>query len=369
MVCSLRPHRELNFRGKPVPDHPDTWGAGASRGRVLCRHSSLNSGRLQLTHQRSYQSKSLRRSFSKARTRNTVKSRGLFRLGGRHDSKETFGFVRAYQANYSVTLLCRVLKVSVSGFYAWCSRAPSQRTLANIALGDKIEAAYRKSRSSYRRPRIKAELQDEGVRAGDKRIARLMRERGCYGISRRRSTTTTIRDRDARPAPDLVDRNFTAAAPDQLWVADITYVPTWSGFLYLAVVLDVFSRRIVGWSMANHMRKELVLDALDMAIFRRQPRGVVHHSDQGPQYMSIAFGMRCKKAGILPSMGSIGDCYDNAMCESFNATLECELLARHRFKTHVRHRARSSTSSKAGIIGIVGTRHSAIFHQTTTNAG
>ena len=160
-----------------------------------------------------------------------------------------------------------------------------------------------------------------------------MRERDCYGASRRRGIITTLRDRDARPAPDLVDRNFTATAPNQLWVADITYVPTLSGFLFLAVVLDVFSRRVVGWSMANHMRKELVVDALDMAIYRRKPESVVHHSDQGSQYTSIAFGMRCREAGVHPSMGSVGDCYDNAMCESFNATLECELLARHRFKT------------------------------------
>lgn len=140
--------------------------------------------------------------------------------------------------------------------------------------------------------------------------------------------------RDARPAPDLVERRFTADARDQLWVADITYIPTWGGFLYLAIVLDVFSRRVVGWAMAAHMRKELVIDALNMAVFRRKPRGVVHHSDQGAQYTSIAFGLRCREAGVRPSMGSIGDCYDDAMCESFNATLECELLVKHRFTTH-----------------------------------
>jgi putative transposase len=159
-----------------------------------------------------------------------------------------------------------------------------------------------------------------------------MRERDIHGASRRKGTITTIRNRDARPAPDLVDRNFRADRPDQLWVADITYIPTWSGFLYLAVVLDVYSRRVVGWAMANHLRTELVLDALEMAIFRRRPKNVIHHSDQGCQYTSIAFGKHCEKAGIRPSMGSVGDCYDNAMCESFNATLECELLVFHRFK-------------------------------------
>ena len=160
-----------------------------------------------------------------------------------------------------------------------------------------------------------------------------MRQRNIHGASRRPTVITTRRDLDARPAPDLVERRFVADASDQLWVADITYIPTWTGFLYLAVVLDVFSRRVIGWAMADNMRKELVLEALNMAIYRRRPLGVVHHSDQGSQYTSIAFGMRCKEAGIRPSMGSRGDCYDNAMCESFNATLECELLAKHRFKT------------------------------------
>jgi len=156
-------------------------------------------------------------------------------------------------------MLCRVLEISESGFYAWCKREPSNRAKANLILGDRIEAIYRRSRSTYGRPRIQAELKDEGIRVGDRRVARLMRERQCYGASRRRSIITTRRDVDARPAPDLVDRKFAANAPDQLWVADITYVPTWSGFLFLAVVLDVFSRRVVGWSMANHMRKELVV--------------------------------------------------------------------------------------------------------------
>jgi len=147
-----------------------------------------------------------------------------------------------------------------------------------------------------------------------------------------------VRDRAARPAPDLVERNFTAAAPNRLWVADITYVPTWAGFLYLAVVLDAFSRRVVGWAMATHLRTELVLEALNMALGQRRPLEVIHHSDQGTQYTSIAFGLRCQEAGVRPLMGSVGDCFDNAMCESFFATLECELLDRRRFKTQVEAR-------------------------------
>lgn len=166
----------------------------------------------------------------------------------------------------------------------------------------------------------------------NKRIARLMRERNIHGATRRKGYKTTVRNPDARAAPDLVDRRFTATGPDQLWVADITYIPTWNGFLHLALVMDVFSRRIVGWAMANHLRTELVLDALNMALYRRRPRNVIHHSDQGCQYTSIAFGKRCAEAGVRPSMGSVGDCYDNAMCESLNATIECELLAFHRFR-------------------------------------
>src|ERR1700731_4242622 len=159
-----------------------------------------------------------------------------------------------------------------------------------------------------------------------------MRNAGLVGVSRRKSTITTVRD-GARQAPDLVDRNFTADRPNLLWVADITYVPTWAGFLYLAVVLDAFSRRIVGWSMATTLATRLVLNALNMALMTRRPRGVIHHSDQGSQYTSIEFGHSCREAGVRPSMGSVGDAYDNAMCESFFATLECELLDRCRFKT------------------------------------
>jgi putative transposase len=241
--------------------------------------------------------------------------------------------VKAYQANYTIAMLCRVLEVSASGYYAWCKRPPSLRRQNDLLLGDRIEALFRQSRSTYGRPRLHADLREEGIRISGKRVARLMRERGILGISRRKSATTTVRGCDTRPAPDLVDRNFRAERPDQLWVADITYIRTWAGFLYLAVVLDAYSRRVVGWAMANHLRTELVLEALNMAIWRRRPKNVIHHSDQGCQYTSIAFGLRCREANVRPSMGSVGDAYDNAMCESFNATLECELLARHSFKT------------------------------------
>lgn len=241
--------------------------------------------------------------------------------------------MKSYQASHKKTrTLCRILGVSPSGYYAWLKRPPSQRHQTDILLGDRLEALHRQSRCNYGRPRLKADLLDEGLRVSEKRIARLMRERKIHGATRRKGFKTTVRDRDARPAPDLVDRNFTAEGPDRLWVSDITYVPTRAGFLFLAVVLDVYSRRVVGWAMANHLRTELVLDALNMALYRRRPQNVIHHSDQGCQYTSIAFGKRCEEAGVRPSMGSVGDCYDNAMCESFNATLECELLVKHRFK-------------------------------------
>ena len=188
------------------------------------------------------------------------------------------------------------------------------------------------------RPRVHAELRAAGIKVGRKRVARLLKKAGLVGASRRKWIHTTVRDRNARPAPDLVERNFGAPQPNRLWVADITYIPTWAGFLYLAVVLDVFSRKIVGWAMETHLRTELVLEALDLALWQRRPGAVIHHSDQGTQYTSIQFGARCREAGVRPSMGSVGDCFDNAMCESFFATLECELLARRRFKTQVEAR-------------------------------
>jgi putative transposase len=234
--------------------------------------------------------------------------------------------------------MCRVLAVSASGYYAWRQRPLSVRARADVELSTRIRAIHQYSRGTYGAPRIHQELHAAEIRVGRKRVARLMKAARLRGASRRQWVITTVRDRHARPAPDLVERNFTAAAPDCLWVADITYIPTWAGFLYLAVVLDTFSRRIVGWAMATHLRTELVLEALNMAIGQRRPAAVIHHSDQGSQYTALAFGQRCKEAGVRPSMGSVGDCFDNAMCESFFATLECELLDRRHFKTQIEAR-------------------------------
>ena len=239
---------------------------------------------------------------------------------------------------YGVATMCRVLAVSASGYYAWRKRPPSARARADVELTARIQAIHQYSRGTYGAPRIHQELRAAEIRVGCKRVARLMKAASLRGASRRPWLITTVRDRHARPAPDLVERNFTAAAPDCLWVADITYIPTWAGFLYLAVVLDTFSRRIVGWAMATHLRTELVLEALNMALGQRRPAAVIHHSDQGSQYTALAFGQRCKEAGVRPSMGSVGDCFDNAMCESFFATLECELLDRRHFKTQIEAR-------------------------------
>lgn len=240
--------------------------------------------------------------------------------------------MRANRAVYSVRRMCDLLGVSASGYYAWSRRPRSERAHSDEQLLALIRSIHERSRGTYGAPRIRAELVATGTPISRKRVARLMRKAGLQGASRRRWTTTTVRDKKVRPAPDLVERNFVAEDRDRLWVADITYIPTWAGFLYLAVVVDAWSRRVVGWSMANHLRTELVLEALNMALKQRRPEGVIHHSDQGTQYTSIAFGTRCRQAGVRPSMGSVGDCFDNALCESFFATLECELLDRRRFK-------------------------------------
>ena len=241
------------------------------------------------------------------------------------------------RAVYPIATMCRLLGLSTSGYYAWAKRSPSWRARDAVLLAQ-IRMAHVASHGTYGAPRIQIDLAERGYRVGRKRVARLMAAAGIIGVSRRKFMRTTVRGA-GRPAPDLVDRNFTAEKLDQLWVADITYVPTTARFLYLAVVLDACSRRIVGWSMATTLAASLVLDALGMALTTRRPNGVIHHSDQGSQYTSLEFGRRCREADVRPSMGSVGDAYDNAMCESFFATLECELLARRRFKTQAEARS------------------------------
>jgi putative transposase len=247
--------------------------------------------------------------------------------------------MKAHQATYPVRVMSRLLGVSASGFYAWKNRPLSKRAVEDIGLTAKIFAIHRRSGEAYGAPSIRAELADEhDTHVGKKRVARLMRAAGIKGLTPVNFVTTTVADPDADRALDKVDRQFKASGADRLWVADITYVPTWAGFLYLAIVLDVWSRRIVGWAMANHLKTELVLDALDMAIAQRRPKSVIHHSDRGCQYTSYAFGKRCRQAKVVPSMGSVGDAYDNAMAESFFATLEREVIDRRTFKSQAEAR-------------------------------
>jgi putative transposase len=251
-----------------------------------------------------------------------------------------FRFIHAEKASTPITVLCRALRVSRAGYYAWARRGVSARARADAALTERIRPVHAASRGPYGAPRVHAELADaHRIRCGRKRVARLMRAAGLVGICRRRVVRTTRRDEGAAVSDDLVRRAFAVSDPDRLWVADITYLPTWQGCLYLAVILDACSRRVVGWAMADHLRAELVVDALEMALWNRRPSdGLIHHSDHGSQYTSLAFGRRCRQAGIAVSMGSVGDCYDNALAESFFATLECELVARSRWRSHAEAR-------------------------------
>jgi len=248
--------------------------------------------------------------------------------------------VKANQATYPVRRMCGLLGVSPGGYYMWLSRSPSARERADRVLRDRIVDIHSRSRGTYGAPRIWAELSFEGACVGRKRVAHLMRQARIQGVHRRRRVITTSQNPERVAAADLVRREFTADRRDQLWVADITYIPTQAGFLYLAAVIDVWSRRVVGWSMRNNMATPLVTDALDMAITTRRPDRVIHHSDRGSQYTSAVFGARCRQAGIAVSMGRRGDAYDNAVAESFFATLETELLDRHTFPT--RDQARSA---------------------------
>jgi putative transposase len=246
-----------------------------------------------------------------------------------------FRFIAAKKAEHSIKIMCRVLEVSRSGFHAWERREPSARAIADQALTGRIAEIHTDSRKTYGSPRVHAELRlEDGVRVGRKRVARLMRRAGLAGQVKRRRGKTTIRVQGVRTAPDLVERDFNATEPNRLWCADITYIRTWEGWLYLASVMDLYSRRIVGWALADHLRAELVVDALEMAVARRRPdAGLVHHSDQGSQYTSLIFTRRCRGVGIDVSMGSRGDCFDNAVLESFHASLKKDLIHRRSWPT------------------------------------
>jgi putative transposase len=245
-----------------------------------------------------------------------------------------FRLIEAKRAQHPVSLLCDVLGVSRAGFYAWTTRPVSARQRRDDELLALIRQIHDESRGSYGWPRMHAELRARGVRVSRKRVARLMRRAGLSGLLTRRRGRTTIRVPGVRPAPDLVRRHFRPAGPDQLWVADLTEIATWEGKLYLAVVVDCYSRRCIGWAMAEHMRAELVVEALEMAVWQRKPAaGVVHHSDQGSQYTALLFGQSARKADIAVSMGSRGCALDNAVCEAFFASIKKELIRRRSWPT------------------------------------
>ena len=247
----------------------------------------------------------------------------------------TFRFIAARRTEHSIAIMCRVLEVSRSGYHAWAQRPLSARAVEDARLTLRIRELFPKRRGAYGSPRIWSDLVvDDGERISRKRVERLMRLAGLSASATRKWRATTIRMPGVRVADDLVDRTFASAAPNRVWVADITYLRTWQGWLYLVAVQDLYSRRIVGWSMQDHMRTELVSDALEMALAHRRPDpGLIWHSDQGSQFVSLAFGQQARAAGIAQSMGSKGDCFDNAVAESFFATLKKELVNRRSWPT------------------------------------
>ena len=252
-----------------------------------------------------------------------------------------FRFIAAKRTEHSIALMCRVLEVSRSGYHAWALRLPSSRSVEDARLTRRICELFPLRRGVYGSPRIWSDLTaDDGEQISRKRVERLMRLAGLSASPTKKWRSTTIRVPGVRVADDLLDRKFAASAPNRVWVADITYLRTWQGWLYLVAVQDLFSRRIVGWSMRDDLRTELVTDALEMALAHRRPAaGLVWHSDQGSQFVSLAFGQKARAAGIAQSMGSRGDCYDNAVAESFFATLKKELIHRRSWPT--KHELRS----------------------------
>jgi putative transposase len=277
----------------------------------------------------------------------------------------TFRLIEAEKAQHPVSRLCSVLGVTRAGYYAWRERGPSSRARGDAELAPLIGRIFVESLETYGAPRVHAELREaHGIRVGRKRVARLMRQLELEGVSRRgKRRRTTIPDPAAAPAPDLVGRRFTAAGPNELWLADITYLPTREGWLFLAVVLDAFSRRIVGWSMRDDLKAELVVDALGMAVTRRKPRaGVVHHSDRGSQYTSLAFGTTLRESGLVASMGRRGDAYDNAACESVISTIKNELIKRRSWTS--RDQARLAVFSYIETFYNPRRRHSALGYHS-----
>jgi putative transposase len=252
-----------------------------------------------------------------------------------------YRFIAEHQQEYAIKRMCRVLEVSVSGYYAWLKRAPSRRSQENTVLGERIVHLYHANRQVYGSPRIHAALHAEGQACGKKRVARLMREHGLSAKARKHRTRTTDSQHEQPVAPNLLNRDFTASAPNTKWVADITGVWTWEGWLYLAVVLDIYSRMVVGWAMESYRDEALVEQAARMALTRRHPEpGLLHHSDRGSQYTAANYRELLAHYDIIVSMSGQGDCYDNALMESFIGTLKTECVERESYQT--RQQARHS---------------------------
>jgi transposase InsO family protein len=250
-----------------------------------------------------------------------------------------FRFIEQQKVAFSVRRLCAALSISPAGFYAWRRRPPSARATDNGDLAAEIHRVFDESRGRYGAPRVHAELVARGRRASRNRVARLMREQGLRARRKRRFVPTTDSKHTMPVAPNVVARRFETNAPNKVWVTDITYVWTWEGWLYLAAILDLYSRRVVGWAMSESLSRQLALDALDMALATRAPpRGLVHHSDRGSQYASTDYQVALAERGITCSMSRKGDCWDNAVAESFFATLKTELVNEANYKSRAQAR-------------------------------
>ncbi len=276
-----------------------------------------------------------------------------------------YRFIAAEKATYPVSLLCRTLDVSRARFYAWRDRGPCRREQTDQQLLEQITQIHRDARGTDGAPRVHAELRAQGVRVGRKRVARLMRTHGLVGCHRRRRRGLTRRDPAATPAPDLVGRLFDPGQPDRTWYADISYIPTEEGWLYLATVLDGYSRKVIGWAMADHLRAELAVDALQMALDRRQPAaGLIHHSDRGSQYTAGVYAQALQAAGLRQSMGQVATCFDNAVAESLFATLKTELVHTRTWPT--RQAARTAIYEYLEVFYNRRRRHSSLGYLSPT---
>ena len=321
--------------GRTIADVARELGIGTETFRKWVRQDEADRGERddRLTSKETEELKRLRRENADLKRTNEILrlASAFFAQEGRPNPAQVVTFVETHRHTFGVAPLLAVLGEPVSTFYDRTNREPSMRAVQDTALAERIEAIWERSRRTYGAPRIHAMLARDGIRVGRKRVERLMRQLSIQGAHLRKHWKTTRQDRDATAAPDLVDRDFCATEPNTLWVADLTYVKTLQGILYLAVVLDVFSRKVVGWQMADRMTTDLVLTAFEMGLWRREVvrDRLIHHSDKGSQYTSLRFTQRLADAGVAPSTGSVGDSYDNAVAESFFGTLKTELIYRH----------------------------------------